>query len=252
MTKNKKQFKEIYSSKIPTIQETVELNKLAISKKLSGSTVKRLNNLNWLRHEIAWNEPHVLFYMPENKQSAYFDYSCTKGLGDAYDYITNKDNNHITPSAICDIHYLISCETHIQAGIYRSDNKILEINVDGARYHAPEAYLVPQLLEKTIYDWEHSAKPDPLRAFDLHYNLIMLQPFDDYNKRVSRMVMNWALVLCGYRPIVFNKKTDKQNYCKAIASMANGDSKSYYRYMYNCMRDSQNQILTQLKTSNIR
>lgn len=252
MTKNKKKFIELYSANVPSVQEIVELNKQIISKKLSGSNIKRLNNLNWLRHEISWNEPRVLFYLPQNQQAPYFDYSCTKGLGDAYDYITDKNHNEITSSAIRDIHYLVAHETNISAGVYRQNPKILEITVNGARVHAPDFGAVSQLVENAIFEWKNSTKPDPLRAFDLHYNLIMIQPFEDYNKRVSRMIMNWALVLCGYRPIVFNRKTDKESYRKAISNMAHGDAKSYYKYMYGAMKSSQDQIITQLKSSNIK
>ena len=249
MAKNKK---KTYSSKILSVQEAVEENKNIITRAISGSNIKRLNNINWLRHEIAWNEPQILFWMPKSKQALYFDYSCTKGLGDAYDYITSKDHNEITPSGIRDIHYLVANETNISAGVYRQNPKILEITVNGARVHAPDYTLVGQLVENAIYEWKKSSKPSPLRAFDLHYNLIMIQPFEDYNKRTSRMVMNWALIQCGYRPIVFNRKTDKENYCKALSSMANGDSKTYYKYMYNAMLASQNNIIKQLRTSKIR
>lgn len=252
MTKNKKKFMELYSAKVPSIQECVELNKQKISHRLSGSNIKRLNNLNWLRHEISWNEPRILFYLPQSQQAPYFDYSCTKGLGEAYDYITNKEHKDITPSAIRDIHYLVANETNVSAGVYRQSPKILEITINGARVHAPDYTMVAQMVENAIFEWKNSTKPDPLRAFDLHYNLIMIQPFEDYNKRVSRMVMNWALVLCGYRPIVFNRQSDKESYRKAIINMAKGDAKSYYKYMYAVMKSSQDQVIAQLKSSNIK
>ena len=251
MTKNKK---KTYSSKILSVQEAVEENKTIISRYISGSSIKRLNNINWLRHEIAWNEPHILFWMPKTEQAPYFDYSCTKGLGDAYDYILDPEHQkkEITKTTICDIHWLIAHDTNILPGQYRNAPKILEITVNGGRIHTPDPSLIPQLLDNVFYDYAHSMKPAPLRAFDLHYNLIMVHPFDDYNKRTSRMVMNLALVKCGYRPIVFNRKTDKENYRKALAAMANGDSKAYYKYMYNAMKASQDQIITQLKNSNIK
>ena len=89
MTKDKKISKPTYSSKILSVQEIVEQNKRIISGKLSGSNIKKLNNLNWLRHEISYVEPRILFWMPQKEQSPYFDYSCTKGLGEAYDIYWN-------------------------------------------------------------------------------------------------------------------------------------------------------------------
>ena len=52
----------------------------------------------------------------------------------------------------------------------------------------------------------------------------MLQPFDDFNKRTARLIMNWLLIQGGYRPIVFNQRTDKQKYKDAIAAKAAGDT----------------------------
>lgn len=248
MTKDK-----TYSPKVLSIQEVVKNNNRIISGKLSGSSIKKLNNFNWLRHEISFTEPHILFWMPQKEQSPYFDYTCTKGLGDAYDYILDhKNDSKITPTTISDVHYLIAHNTNILPGRYRNSEKILEITVNGARIHTPDPMLIPQLLDNLLYEYEHSPKPNPLRAFDLHYNLLMLHPFDDYNKRTSRMIMNLALLHCGYRPIVFNRKSDKENYRKAISHMANGDAKAYYRYMYNAMKSSQEQIIAQLKISNIK
>ena len=87
------------------------------------------------------------------------------------------------------------------------------------------------------------------RAFDAHYELIALQPFDDYNKRTARLVMNWLLVQNGYRPIVFNRPNDKQRYKTAIAQYASGDKKSYYAYMSQCMVRTQQDIIKLLTKS---
>lgn len=253
MTKNKKNQTTVYSSKILSIQEAVEQNKRIISGKLSGSNIKKLNNLNWLRHEISYTEPKILFYLPIKEQSPFFDYSCTKGIGDAYDYILeHKNDQKITASTVCDIHYLIAQETNVLAGRYRNTEKIIEISINGARIHTPDPLMIPQLLDNLLYEYSQSTKPAPLRAFDLHYNLLMLHPFDDFNKRTSRMVMNLSLLQNGYRPIVFNQKSDKENYRKAISKMANGDAKSYYKYMYNVMKASQEQMIAKLKISNIK
>lgn len=235
-----------------SVPEQIEQNKQIISKQLSGSNVKRLNNLNWIRHEISYTEQQILFIKPTAQQQNFFDYSCSKGLGEAYDYIIDKKNDDITSSGVRQVHYLICHETYIQPGTYRQNTNILDIYVNGVRIYAPDSYYVPSLMEKTIYDWKNSKKSDPMRAFDLHYDIIMLQPFDDCNKRTARIVMNWALVLSGYRPIIFNRKSDKENYIKAIKNMAMGDSKSYYKYMYDCMKHSQQQIIEQLKRSKIQ
>lgn len=254
MTKrfNKQNDPKRSETKTLSVPEQIKKNRELISSQLSGSNIKRLNNLNWLRHEISYTEPKILFHKPLNEQAGLFDYSCTKGLGDAYDYIINPEHNDITSSGICDIHYLICRETYIQPGIYRQNKKILEIYINGNRIYAPDENEIPIKIEETIFNWKNSTCPDTIRAFNLHYDLIMLQPFDDCNKRTARMIMNWALILSGYRPIVFNRKSDKENYRKAIKDMAMNNSKSYYKYMYDCMKHSQLEIIKQLKLSRIQ
>ena len=111
---------------------------------------------------------------------------------------------------------------------------------------------IENALENIIYDYETNDKPAIIRAFDLHYRIIELQPFDDYNKRTARMVMNWALLENGYRPVAFTRKTDKETYPESLLDMKRGNTKKYYRYMMNAMLSSQNKIISQLKTSKIK
>lgn len=235
-----------------SVQQQIERNKNVIFEQISGSNIARLNNLNWIRHEIAFSEPKTLFQKPAKEQPPFFNYTCSKGLGAAYDYILDKKNNELTTSGIRDIHYLICQGTNIRAGVYRQYNNIIDISIEGVRIHAPDEYNLPSLMEQTVFEYNESTKPDTMRAFDLHYQLIVMQPFEDCNKRTARIVMNWALVLSGYYPIMFNRKSDKANYIRAIKDMATGDSKSYYKYMYDCMKHSQQQIIKQLNRSKIR
>ena len=107
-------------------------------------------------------------------------------------------------------------------------------------------------MAQIIDDFRFGDKAPFIKAFDLHYQIILLQPFDDYNKRTARMVMNLALLSAGYQPVVFTRKTDKKQYPHALLQMKNGDQKSYYRYMTNAMIYSQEKIINQLKQSQIR
>ena len=78
-------------TKTPKFKKQIEENRKTISKMLSGAdTVKRLNNLNWIRHEISYTEPRTLFYIPNREQQPYLDYNSMKNLGEAYDYIVSN------------------------------------------------------------------------------------------------------------------------------------------------------------------
>ena len=90
------------------------------------------------------------------------------------------------------------------------------------------------------------------KAFTIHYDLIALQPFDDFNKRTSRLIMNWVLIQNGYRPVVFNQRTDKQKYIDAFTSYANGDCKAYMSYMAGCLARTQREIIRVLHNSRMQ
>ena len=51
------------------LRQKIENNKFLISDIFEDSeSTKRLNNLNWLRHEISYTEPRVLFQIPTKNQ----------------------------------------------------------------------------------------------------------------------------------------------------------------------------------------
>lgn len=238
--------------KVLKVQFLIEQNKTTISKMLSGSdTHKRLNNVNWLRHELSYTELRTLFYVPTKQQTPYLDYNCMKNLGDAYDYIIDNPTTPIDPNEICKIHGMLCANTPIYGGVLRTSGKILDMNVNGVRYHAPDANEIQWQLNDIFYKLNNSHDNIITRAFNVHYDLIMLQPFDDFNKRTARLIMNWVLVQGGYRPIVFNKAQDKQKYREAIAARANGDIKAYTSYMYNVMKRTQDEIIKLLAKSRV-
>ena len=245
MTNRKKKVIEKQVPQCNTFSR-IEDNKQTITRLLSKSTTKRLNSFNWLRHEISFTEPRTLFHVSAQQQAPYFDHSCTRGLGEAYDYILKRgiDKNPITFRDVCEIHYLLCNgtnikinDTFIRAGVIKKTNVPLEI----------ESKLV-QIIDNCLA----SDKTPFIKAFDIHYQIILLQPFDDYNKRTARLVMNLILISNGYRPIAFTRKTDKKQYPSALLQMKQGNAKSYYRYMVNAMLASQEKIINQLKTSKIK
>jgi Fic family protein len=106
-----------------------------------------------------------------------------------------------------------------------------------------------QKISNVLYKMNTGKAPILQRAFDVHYEIIILQPFNDFNKRTARMIMNWFLITKGYRPIVFNYAPDNQEYMAALRDAANGNKKSYYGYMYKCMLRTQQDIIKLLTKS---
>ncbi|MDE6478160.1 MAG: Fic family protein, partial [Alphaproteobacteria bacterium] len=240
--------------KTPDLRKQIEHNREIISQKLTGSgTVKRLHNINWLRHQISYEEPRTLFHVPAKSQAPLLDYNCMKNIGDAYDFIVDESHTDIVidANAVRQIHAMLCANTNIDGGALRTTGKILEIQVNGQRMHAPDTCMVPYLLGETTYKMLNDKHSPITRAFNIHYDLIALQPFDDFNKRTARMIMNWVLVQNGYRPITFNYPSDKRDYRTAIAECANGNTKAYNAYMYSCMLRTQHDIIKILKKARI-
>lgn len=237
-------------TKTPNLKHQIEQNRQIITEMLSATdTHKRLNNLNWIRDELT-NEAKILFQYPDNmpqKDKKFFlDFNNMKNLGTAWDYILEHDNiKTIDTYDIRHIHTILSEHTDIPGGQYRlSDAHIMQLGKSAPTFH--------QLLyhmDNIQYHINDTRIPVLTRAFNLHYDLILAQPFNDFNKRTARLVMNWFLIINGYRPILFNKRTDKEEYMLALRNRANGDTKKYSHYMYSCMVRTQQDIIRRLKKS---
>ena len=210
----------------------IELNRKLIENLLfSANSHKRLNNLNFLRHEIAFVEPKVLFRVSPQMKNKLLDFNNMTNIAMAYDYIVANPDTKIDAEQICKLHSQLCMNTNIMGGFFRTTNKVLEIYVNDMRIHAPDYRDIESRLNNLTYRLYNSKKAPINRAYNLHYELIMLQPFDDFNKRLARMVMNWVLIQNGYRPICFNNRTDRDNYISAISARAKGSMRQYSAYM---------------------
>ena len=237
-------------TKTPKIRKRIEQNRITITQMLSGATsTKRLNNLNWLCHEIAYEEPKILFFMSAKEQKPYLDYTYMQNIDVAYNYTLHNPDTPIDAIEICKIHSMLCANTNIQGGMFRTSPKIVEITVNGMRMHAPDPSEIMSKLNMIVYKLNNSSADVLTRAFSLHYDLIALQPFDDFNKRTARYCMNSFLIKHGYRPIVFNAPSDKFDYMQALRERARGNTKAYSHYMYMCMIRTQEKLIKLLKKS---
>ena len=217
-------------TKTQNLKPIIESNRKIITDMLySADSVKRLNNINWLRHEISFTEPRILFHLASKEQVPYLDFNNMSNIGPTYDYIVNNPNEPIDTAAILRIHQMLCRNTNITGTMFRTSNKILEITLNnGCRLHAPSPHEIEFLLNEILYKINSNPKNVLHNAFDIHYELIALQPFDDFNKR-----------------------SDKQDYRNAIANRANGQTKKYYEYMESCLARTQREIIHHLNKSKL-
>lgn len=227
-----------------SIRNRIEANKELITNSLNGaSSAKRLNDLNWIKHEFA-REAEILFQGPKSAWLESADYTNIQNLMKAWDYIVDNPDMVIDNHEIRNIHRIIACNNidDIQGGTYRLSDAYIE----RLKLHAPNFNDLQYRISDIEYHISDERLPVLERAFDVHYDIIAAQLFNDCNKRTARMVMNWILVRGGYRPILFNHKSDKANYMNALYEQAHGDRKAYMLYMYECMERTQKEILKRL------
>ena len=128
----------------------------------------------------------------------------------AIEYIKKLTKRSLRVQDILLLHQIIMKGIEKDAGRFRT----AEIRIAGADFTPPPAYDVPHLITQLV-DW-YNMNPDELRPIELaailHYKLVYIHPFHDGNGRVSRLLMNFALIRNGYPP----------------ASILNVDRKKYY------------------------
>ena len=219
---------------------------------LSGNSCRRLNSLNWLRHELV-NEALVLFQLPSNlsklQKKSYTDYSNITNLGYAWDYIMENPNVKIDTMQIRKIHSILSKNTSIESkgGVYR----LSDFYSERLGVQSPHFSKIIYYMDDIQYKISDKTIQPLIKAFNTHYDIIYTQPFEDFNKRTARMIMNWILIQNGYRPIMFNYKSDKIEYMKTLYDRAHGDCKSYSRYLYLCLSRTQKDLIKMLRNSKI-
>ncbi len=232
-------------NKALTNKQRIDKNRKTIDA-LMHFSMKNIESINMLRHEITSVEPMILAQpqlkglSPKNRR-CFFQWANLKNLGTAYDYILEHKKTPIDWFEINALHTMLAQDTDVLPGFRVSMAKVLD-------EFAPSAEQIYYKIEQITYHLNDKTYPVLTRAFDTHFDIIMTQPYNDLNKRLARFVMNWFLIQHGYRPIIFNKKTDSVEYTSALRKRAKGDHRAYTEYMEQSMLHTQNQIINLLKT----
>ncbi len=228
-----------------TNKERIEANRATIDV-LMRKSAKNVASINMLRHEITSVEPMILAKpqlkeIAKNQQMVFFDWTNLKNIGVAYDYILKHKKTTIDRYQISEIQKLLVKNTDVRPGYRISMTRVLG-------EFAPSIEQIYYKMEEIEYHLHDENYPVLTRAFDTHFDIIMTQPYNDYNKRTARLIMNWFLIQNGYRPIIFNKKTDATAYPNALHARIDGNRRAYTDYMERSMLHTQQQIINLLKS----
>ncbi len=90
------------------------------------------------------------------------------------------------------------------AGKYRNSNVI----ISGASHVPPKHEQLYTLMEKLIYDFNHSwNKYHPVvQAALIHGEFVKIHPFIDGNGRTARLLLNFVLMKNGFTPVIIKKE----------------------------------------------
>lgn len=93
---------------------------------------------------------------------------------------------------------------------------------------------VPARMQDLV-NWLRNALNGSLPHLDLllhkvHYDFVLIHPFDDGNGRVARLLVNYVLLRLGYPPIII-KSADKKNYLAALRKADVGDRGPFSDYL---------------------
>lgn len=226
------------------IKKAIESNRAIIDALLS-SCAKHLDDIAWIKGAMI---KESLVLNPCHDQDIRYD-TCSdfiQNIGDTWDTIVQRANvTNFSVSDVMEIHYNLAKNTDVIPCQMRTEM----VCVLSTPVLTQNQEITRQKINDILYQMTNGEKEILQRAFDAHYEFIILQPFKDFNKRTARMLMNWFLISKGYRPIIFNYATDNRSYMNALHDAINGDKKSYYSYMYHCLERTQQMFINKLHSS---
>jgi Fic family protein len=230
---------------IYNIKQDIE-EKRKIINALLNKHAKHLDDIAWIKG--AFIKESLVLNQCSDKDIRYDTCSdFIQNINGTWDTIVQQTNKKVFKlSDIMDIHYNLTKNTDIIPCSMRT-KMVYALSTPIPAQSTPE--ITRQYLDDILYRMNNGKQQPLQRAFDAHYEIIILQPFKDFNKRTARMIMNWFLISKGYRPIAFNYATDNQEYMNSLRCALNGDKKAYYGYMYKCMLRTQQDIIRRLTKS---
>lgn len=208
--------------------------------------------VDWIRYQLR-KEAEILMRIPyasgpNPDKDMWLDYTNIKNQEKTYEYISSRNvvNRKITRLEVIDIHRRLANKTNIAPGRYRISNGVYLM---GTGISAPDYNRIDSTMDDIVFRLNNDTSPKDYltRALDFHYEMFAAQPFDDFNKRTARTVMNWFLLQHKCEPILFNRKSDYKNYAHALIARAQNDCRSYNRYMLECLTRTQEDIIKILK-----
>ena len=115
---------------------------------------------------------------------------------------------------IKDVHLrcVLDCQPRCR-GVYRN----IPVVIRGSKIVPANVARVRELMQDLIFDAENSQQHPIVKACAFHTMFENIHPFRDGNGRVGRAMLNYMLLVCGYRPVAI-KNNDRAKYLSTLQS----------------------------------
>jgi Fic family protein len=169
-------------------------------------------------------------------------------------------NEPLTESFIRNLHLLILREPYlskakteegvattkmIEVGKYKATANHV-VTSTGETFRFAEPLDVPEKMHALVQfinnAADKSAAQSIIEAAKVHYDFVMIHPFDDGNGRLARILMNLVFIKNGFPPAII-KTEDKANYYAALRQADGGQFEVFADYIASCLVASLNIML---------
>ncbi len=227
---NKKEIKDIFKLNNDYKERVNKLSKTIFKKELEKLTI----DLSWKSSKIEGNTYSLIdteILLKENKEAkghnkeeAIMLLNHKKTL----DYIFNnkKEFQKLTLKKVENLHYLLTEGLKIKKGLRNS-----LVGITGTKYRPLDnQYQIKEALEKTIKLVNNTKEPFE-KALILALMISYIQPFEDGNKRTSRLLSDAVLIAYDYCPLSF-RSIEVSDYKKAVLLFYEQNNITYFKKLY--------------------
>lgn len=173
-----------------------------------------------------------------------------EGTKRAWDFVLRENSKgkiSITPELIKKLHKVGFAWISPEYG-----GKFRKIDVRVSKHTPPKFYLVPQLISEYTKDLKvrlkHLPNIENKNFFEelvsflawAHHRFLWIHPFQDYNGRVGRLLVNVILLNLDLPPIELKVETKagRKKYIKALQSADDGDYRKLERIFRSALEES--------------
>ena len=133
-----------------------------------------------------------------------------------------------------------STKKWVEVGQYKTAPNHVS-TVTGETFRFAEPVDVPHQMQKLVQEVnalrDISDAEALLAAAKIHYDFVLIHPFDDGNGRMARLLMNLVLIKFGFPPAIIRTE-DKANYFAALRQADGGQLDVFVEYVAGCVSAS--------------